>query len=380
MSSAETQRSRTTPLKPGFTDPRQPLVSILIHNYNYGRYLRECLDSILAQTYGNIEINFSDNASADDSWAIALEYQKRFPDVFFIARNRENFGPDANLANCAANLRGKYYVTLCSDDVLLPDFTKNCVEALEADLDVGFVLVHRAILDEHGTRIDETPFYNQTCKIPGTSQAAVYMMAAVNPSISQIMYRRAFSAGKAVAGGLAARWYGARIRDFHMCCEFPVIYIKEPLMLHRLHLANDSFKAADNMMEVVGPYILNHQFAEIASFYNHQEVIERLSASIEKVAHLALRYGARALINGDERNARRYLNLAIALSPEIRSDETCIRLDAYWLTDNSGDKNRIIKSLEEQANLVTRSVSYDPPPGSVSLERTPDNVASIQHK
>ena len=47
---------------------KKSLVSILIPNYNYDRYLRECLDSVLAQTYDNFEVIISDNRSTDNSY------------------------------------------------------------------------------------------------------------------------------------------------------------------------------------------------------------------------------------------------------------------------------------------------------------------------
>lgn len=55
---------------PDATDTQNPLVSVLVFNYNYDRFLRECFDSVLRQTYPNVEICFSDNASNDDSWLI----------------------------------------------------------------------------------------------------------------------------------------------------------------------------------------------------------------------------------------------------------------------------------------------------------------------
>lgn len=55
---------------------KQPLVSILIPNYNYAKYLQHCLDSVVNQTYKNIEIIIQDNASTDNSYEIMLEYQK----------------------------------------------------------------------------------------------------------------------------------------------------------------------------------------------------------------------------------------------------------------------------------------------------------------
>jgi glycosyltransferase involved in cell wall biosynthesis len=353
-------------LNPRLNDPGKPLVSMLIFNYNYGRYLRECFDSVLAQTYDNIEINFSDNASTDDSWEIALEYQQRYPNIIFIARNRQNFGTDANFSNCWANARGQYFVELCSDDALLPDFARICVEALESHRETGFALVHRAILDEHGKRVDEAPFYNQTCKIPGAAQAAVYMLAAVNPAVSQIMYRKMVVHGKTVVGGLAARYYGTRIMDFNICCDHPIIYISTPQMLHRLHLSNDSFRAADNMMEVIGPYVLNLQFVDMAAAHGHQNVIDRLPASVEKVARLGLRYSVRALIAGSERNAFKYFHLSAALLPEIAEDAIFMQLATYWGAD-SEEKKRLLKGFIAESNLVTRTVSYEPPPGSVPL-------------
>lgn len=356
-------------LNPRLNDPSRPLVSMLIFNYNYGRYLRECFDSVLAQTYDNIEINFSDNASTDDSWEIALEYQKRYPNIFFVARNRINFGADANFKNCWTNARGQYFVELCSDDALLPDFTRVCVDALESNLDAGFALVHRAILDEHGTRLEEAPFYSQTCKIPGAAQAAVYMMAAVNPAVSQIMYRTMMTHGKTVVGGLAARYYGTRIMDFNLSCAHPVIYVSEPLILHRLHLGNDSFRAADNMMEVIGPYVLNLQFVDMAAPYGYKNVIDRLPASIEKIARLGLRYSVRALISGSERNALKYFHLSAALFPEVVEDEIFMKLATYWMADTE-EKKRLLDGFTAESNLVARTVSYDPPPGSTPLSLT----------
>lgn len=358
------------PLNPRLNDPHRPLVSFIIFNYNYGRYLRECLDSVLNQTYDNIEICFSDNASTDESWAIALEYQKRFPNVMFVARNRENFGADANFANGWNSSRGQFFVELCSDDALLPDFTRVCIEAMNQHLDVAFTMVHRSILNEQGNRIEEPPFYDQTCLIPGAAQAAVYMMAAVNPSVSQIMYRRSMVYGKTVVGGLAARYYGTRIMDFNLCCEHPIAYIKEPLMLHRLHLGNDSFRAADNMMEVIGPYVLNLQFADIARPYGHQCVIDRIPASVEKVAKLALRYSVRALLADQERSALRYFHMSAALFPEIVEDKVFTQLMRYWQSD-AEERKKLIAGFIEENQLVTRTISYAPPPGSQPLNIKP---------
>lgn len=343
-----------------------PLVSLCVYNYNYGRYLRDCLESAFAQTYENIEVVFSDNASTDDSWNIALEYARKYPDKMTLTRNRTNFGSDDNLRNCHIKFRGKYLVNLCSDDALAPEFVERCVNAMEAHPDAGYVMVHRAILDAQGNRTEEAPFYNQSCLIPGEKQAGVYMVAAVNPSISQIMYSALKSDGKSAEGGIAARWYGTRILDFNICCENPMLYIKDPLLLHRIHSQNDSSAASEKLLEVIGPFLLFHQFAEKADLHGLKSVSARLPESVEKLGKLCLRYSVRFLSAKNEINARKYYHLAQALLPEVEEDPTFHKLSDYWAADPV-TRMQILGTFESTDNLATRTVSYDPPEGSIPI-------------
>src|SRR6184192_1210231 len=62
------------------SSPR-PLVSILINNYNYGRFLREAIDSALRQTYTNTEVIVVDDGSTDDSRQIIAGYGSRIVPV-----------------------------------------------------------------------------------------------------------------------------------------------------------------------------------------------------------------------------------------------------------------------------------------------------------
>ncbi len=345
----------------------KPLVSITIHNFNYGRFLRQCLDSVFAQTYENIEVCFSDNGSTDNSWEIALEFYDRNPGKMFIVRNRKNFGADANVLNNLMNFSGKYFMLLCSDDVLAPDFVAKCVETLEAHPTAGYAMVHRAIIDEYSNVTEEPPFYNTSCLIPGPEQAAVYMLAAVNPCISQVLYRTNCTYGKSSPGSLSARWYGTRILDFNLCCEYDMIYLKEPLLLHRLHANNDSSMASENLIEVIAPYILQHQLSETASIYNLEKAAGRLSQAIDKLGSLCLRYSVRSLCTKNETAAKRYFYLSLALSPQVVENPVHSVLENYWRGD-ADDRRRILDALAKEDNLATRSVSYDPPPGSIPLE------------
>ncbi len=57
--------------------PAKPLVSILVSNYNYARYISETIESALNQTYSNIELIICDDGSTDDSVRIIEQYQQK---------------------------------------------------------------------------------------------------------------------------------------------------------------------------------------------------------------------------------------------------------------------------------------------------------------
>ena len=336
---------------------QEPLVTVAIYNFNYGRYLSECFDSVLSQTYGNIEILFSDNASSDNSWEIALNYQKKYPDKIFVARNYKNFGTDANLKNCLINRRGKYYVVLGSDDVLHRDYVATTVNYLEHHQDAAFVMTHRYIMDSSGNRQEEQPFYDGNYKIFPPSQAGVYMMAAVNPSISQIMYRMDYTVNRGAAGSFASQYYGTRIMDFRISLEFPIIYLKEALVGHRIHGENQSLEADMYLMEVIGPYVLNIQFKEMARPYGFDVVEKKFPLSIKKFSHLSLRYSARSVFNGNTELGKRYFYLSAALSPEIEDTQEFLMLKSYFETSNKGQ----MKTIASMSSLeFGRKISYQP--------------------
>lgn len=346
----------------------RPLVSVCIYNYNYGRYLRECLESVSAQTYDNIEICFSDNASTDESWELATEFAATHPGTMSLSRNRINFGPNINLWNCVLNVRGKYILKLCSDDAMHPEFIERCVIALEQHPEASFAMVHREVIDEHGNSFPEPAFYDQSCLIPGAEQAAVYMMSSVNPSISQVIYNYSRLEGKRMAGNLNDRWFGDRIVDFHICCDSSIVYLKEPLLRNRVHDASDGARLSGNLLQCMSEFVLLHQLSDIAGNYpGMDKASQRLSPAIEKLAKLCLRYCLRALADGDHELGLRYFHLARAISLEIENDPAFKTLASYW--DASPEqRHTLLQQMSAVDNLVKRTVSYPPPPGSVPLD------------
>ena len=97
----------------------KPLVSVIINCYNSEKYLRETIDSLIAQTYDNWEAIFWDNCSTDKTADIIASYKEpRFR--YFIAEKNTPLGEARNLA--MEKVRGEYFCFLDSDDVWLTEF------------------------------------------------------------------------------------------------------------------------------------------------------------------------------------------------------------------------------------------------------------------
>lgn len=111
----------------------QPLLSVILPNYNHGQYLRQCFAGLLRQTYTNLEIVFTDDGSTDGSHAIIREFaarDSRFK-VNFFPTNR---GIKAAFEDICTRATGKYlYPAACDDFVIDAEFFQKAVTVLEQD-------------------------------------------------------------------------------------------------------------------------------------------------------------------------------------------------------------------------------------------------------
>jgi glycosyltransferase involved in cell wall biosynthesis len=102
----------------------RPLVSILINNYNYGRFLRDAIESALHQTYPKTEVMVVDDGSTDDSHEIIASYGSRIIPVL-----KENGGQASALNAGFALCRGEWVCLLDSDDTWHPAKIEEVVSA-----------------------------------------------------------------------------------------------------------------------------------------------------------------------------------------------------------------------------------------------------------
>jgi glycosyltransferase involved in cell wall biosynthesis len=135
----------------GLESPGSTLVSVCISAYNVERYLREALDSILAQTYRELEIILVDNGSVDGTYDVAQSIRD---ERFRCFRLPENIGGYQAMNMVAGMARGDLVAVYHSDDVYEPTIVEAEVGYLESHPEAGAVFTMCHFIDEEGTIYD----------------------------------------------------------------------------------------------------------------------------------------------------------------------------------------------------------------------------------
>lgn len=138
---------------------KQPLVSIVITSYNYGKYIRSALQSVKNQTYRPIECIVVDDASTDDSVRIIREFIKENPETsdlaFSLVQMKNNSGQLAAFDRGIQESKGIFLNFLDADDMLLADFINTHVQVL-LNTNVGMSVSEQIIVDETSSVISLT--------------------------------------------------------------------------------------------------------------------------------------------------------------------------------------------------------------------------------
>lgn len=100
----------------------QPLITVIIPIYNVHLYLSKCLDSVLNQTYSNLEVLLIDDGSQDGSKAIASEFEKKDSRIRLIKKKNSGVSDTRNVGIKMA--KGEYICFSDADDILSPDYVE----------------------------------------------------------------------------------------------------------------------------------------------------------------------------------------------------------------------------------------------------------------
>lgn len=109
----------------------KPLVSIIVSIYNTKHYTSACIDSILAQTYSNLEIILIDDGSTDHSASIAKSYAEKDSRIKFISQTNQGLSAARNTG--IKKSTGDYVTFIDSDDLIEPQMIESMVNAIQTN-------------------------------------------------------------------------------------------------------------------------------------------------------------------------------------------------------------------------------------------------------
>lgn len=152
IASAATQPLTFAPLD------SQPLVSVLIANHNYEDYIGLAIESVLAQTYSQLELIVCDDGSTDQSRAV-IQHYAHDERVHVIQTDHQGQAAAWNAAYAIA--RGAILCTLDADDCFVPDKLATIVRYFQLHPAVGCLVHPMTVIDQTGHPIQQIPFLSR---------------------------------------------------------------------------------------------------------------------------------------------------------------------------------------------------------------------------
>lgn len=125
-------------------------ISIIMGIYNCANTLPEAIDSILQQTYKDWEIVLCDDGSSDETYEVASDYQKQYPEKIILLRNESNTGLNHTLNRCLEKATGEYIARMDGDDISLPTRLEKEAFFLDAHPEYAIVSTPMIFFDENG--------------------------------------------------------------------------------------------------------------------------------------------------------------------------------------------------------------------------------------
>lgn len=220
-----------------------PRVSAVVPNYQHGRFLGRRLDSILKQSYTDLELVYLDDGSTDDSADVFSRYADD-PRVRVAPPNPHSGNPFVQWNRGVALARGEYVWIAEADDDAAPTLLERLVAVLDADPRLGLAYCQSLAVDESGaelrsmverTRVLDAERWSADFRAAGPEECRRYLIYKNTiPNASAVLFRRQlFQAvgGAAEHLSLAGDW----LTWVKICLVSDLAFVAEPLNRFRRH-------------------------------------------------------------------------------------------------------------------------------------------------
>ena len=288
-----------------------PTVSFVVPCYNYGRYLRDCLDRIFAQEGGyDIEVIAINDASSDDTLQILRSYEDQ---RLRIIDHEINRGHIFTVNEGLAAATGKYIVRIDPDDRHRLHFLKSTVPILERHPEVGLVYADVAQINDAGEITAMcSDSVHQGRDFKGNELIPILMKNFIcAPTV--VARREAWMEAWPVPQGLAFNdWYF----NVMLARKWEFYYVSDVLADYRVHGGNHHTKISrDGSEERSVMWMLDTLYSQREESRPLEEAKQRAKSAIYSAQFLdfAIKYFG----NGDNGNSRRCYLLAIRYRPAL---------------------------------------------------------------
>lgn len=229
---------------------KKGLVSVVLPVYNGEKYLAEAIESVLAQTYKNLELIIVDDGSADSSPKIAARYADIDGRIKIIRQSNRKLPNALNTGFAAA--QGEFYTWTSDDNTMLPMCIERLVDALKGDRSADVVYANMYLTDEAGKRIKghgwfEVPPYSGRVALPRSVK--MLNVVANNTVGAAFMYRAAVDA---VLGGYDEKMFLLEDYDYFMRANslFHIKHIKSAEAIYEYRFHEGSLTAHDKELGI----------------------------------------------------------------------------------------------------------------------------------
>lgn len=210
-----------------------PLVSIALCTYNGESFLREQLESLLAQTHAPLELVAFDDASGDDTWAILQAHAPRFASAR-LHRNERNLGLRGNFEQALRACRGEWIAPCDQDDVWAPHKLSRLLQA--ADAATTLVYSDSLLVDEAGTPLARKPRMSDRYRMVSGNDPRLFALANCVSGHAALVRRDVVERALPIPEGAYHDWWLA----FVAANLGRVVHVDEALVRFRQHAANES--------------------------------------------------------------------------------------------------------------------------------------------
>lgn len=233
----------------------EPLVSVCIPAYNNAEYIKDTIDSILNQTYQNIELVIVDDNSKDNTYELIQEIGDERIKLY---HNDKNLGMSGNWNRCLSLCTGKYAKLVCADDILSPDALKREVDALEANPTAVIAESDTKLIDLNGKGKGFYKRYKKSGLVDGKEICRKGFLSQDYFGAPQANTFRRDVAEK--IGGFDTDYTYILDYDFFvsLACEGDVYIIHEPLNFFRVRKGSNTGEVMGGNKEKTKVYVEEH--------------------------------------------------------------------------------------------------------------------------